>query len=423
MISQKIRNWLNKEKKKHTLSVNRKNISTLKNWHYSHKDISHKSGKFFKIVGLKIYSNFFKKNWDQPIIVQNEVGILGIIKDEINHKYLLQAKVEPGNKNKLQLSPTVQATKSNYKQVHGGKKVPYLKYFLNVNKKKIMNQSEQGFRYFNKFNSNILINIKNKIDLLPGFFWFNLNELDALIKKKNILNMDTISVFSSFIKKSKNDNPFNSLKKINTIIKQHDRKFFIKKKIIPLKNLNDWKFTQNEISHKNKKHFSVIGVKVKTNKREVGKWEQPLIKGKKSALAGFLIKKINNTDHYLCRYILKPGLKKSAITCTVNTSEVNNYMNNQNLTIDQKKLIKKFFFNKTKNNKLIFDNIISDEGGRFYHCEIRNIAVLLTKKINIKLPKTYFWISQNQMINMIKKKRVDIEGRLLFGCINIKNLI
>ena len=71
-----------------------------------------------------------KKNWDQPIIVQKEIGILGILKK--NNKYLLQAKFEPGNINKIQISPTVQATKSNYTQVHGGKKVPFLNYFLKL---------------------------------------------------------------------------------------------------------------------------------------------------------------------------------------------------------------------------------------------------------------------------------------------------
>ena len=213
MISQKIKSWLNKEKKKHKLNVKITELSNLKNWNFNNKIIAHNSGKFFKIIGLKIHTNFFKNNWDQPIIVQNEIGILGIIKNNSSKKYLLQAKMEPGNKNKLQLSPTVQATKSNYKQVHGGKKVPYLKFFLNKNKKDIMNQSEQGFRYLNKFNSNILINIDDKLKLLPSFFWFSLKELDNLIKKKNILNMDTISVFSSFIKKSKIDKPYNSTKK------------------------------------------------------------------------------------------------------------------------------------------------------------------------------------------------------------------
>ena len=58
---------------------------------------------------------------------------MGIIKNIKTNKYLLQAKVEPGNINKIQISPTVQATKSNYLRIHGGKTIAFLKFF----KKKI----------------------------------------------------------------------------------------------------------------------------------------------------------------------------------------------------------------------------------------------------------------------------------------------
>ena len=71
----------------------------------------------------------------------------------------------------------------------------------------------------------------------------------------------------------------------------------------------------------------------------------------------------------------------------------------------------------------IYDNIISDEGGRFYHCEVRNIAIMLEEHQGNKFPNNYIWISQNQMINYIKNKKVDIEGRLLFGCININKVL
>ena len=129
MFSQKTTNWLNKVKKQHKLIVKIVNLDKLKKWKISKSEIYHESKKFFKIIGLKVNSNFYKENWNQPIIVQNEVGILGIIKNLKTKKYLLQAKVEPGNINKMQLAPTVQATKSNYKQVHGGSKVPYIEYF------------------------------------------------------------------------------------------------------------------------------------------------------------------------------------------------------------------------------------------------------------------------------------------------------
>ena len=180
--------------------------------YYSKKEIYHKSKKFFKISGIRIKSNFYKqKNWDQPIIVQNEIGILGIIKNVKTNKYLLQAKVEPGNINKIQISPTVQATRSNYSRIHGGKTIPFLRYFKKRNRNFSL-QTEQAFRYYNKKNSNIITFVSKKIDLDEKFRWFSKVEILNLLKKKNLINMDTLSVFSSFVKKRKIDIPINNKK-------------------------------------------------------------------------------------------------------------------------------------------------------------------------------------------------------------------
>ena len=54
------------------------------------------------------------------------------------------------------------------------------------------------------------------------------------------------------------------------------------------------------------------------------------------AFAGYLIKKFNNTNHFLCRYILKPGSKESTYTCSVNTSKLRNYKKNKILQIFKK---------------------------------------------------------------------------------------
>ena len=165
MFNKRFIQWFNLQKKKQKISCRIKNLNKLKNWLKNEKLISHVSGKLFKIIGLDVKSNMIGKNWDQPIIVQKELGILGIIKDKVKNKYLLQAKVEPGNKNKLQLSPTVQATKSNYERVHGGKKIPYLNIFLK-NKLKFVSQSEQGYRYLYKSNYNSLLYINKNLSLI-----------------------------------------------------------------------------------------------------------------------------------------------------------------------------------------------------------------------------------------------------------------
>ena len=84
-------------------------------------------------------------------------------------------------------------------------------------------------------------------------------------------------------------------------------------------------------------------------------------------------------------------------------------------------MISNYFINSK--TKKIYDNILSDEGGRFYHSQIRYIACELDKKKDMKLPESYIWLSHNQMIELIKKQKIDIEARLLFGIINFKETI
>ena len=65
---------------------------------------------------------------------------------------------------------------------------------------------------------------------------------------------------------------------------------------------------------------------------------------------------------------------------------------------------------------------MSDEGGRFFHCQIRYLALTFDKNFKIDIPPHYIWVSQNQMIKLIKNKKIDIEARLLFGSLNIDKL-
>ena len=420
MINKNLSKWIKGQRKKQLLNVYKINLSKLDKWIYNNKEIYHKSKKFFKIAGLRIQSNFYnKKSWDQPIIVQNEIGILGIVKNIKTNKYLLQAKVEPGNINKIQISPTVQATRSNYSRVHGGKIIPYLKYFKRRNKNFSL-QSEQAFRYYNKKNSNIITYVSKKIVLNEKFRWFSKIEIFNLLKEKNLINMDTLSVFSSFIKKKKFDFPLNNEKKLykwkNSLIK----KYYLKNKIINLESIRDWSLTKKKIFHKKNNYFSIIGIKVETNKREVKNWSQPIILGSKMAFAGFLIKKFKNTNHYLCRYILKPGSKAGTFTCSANISKLNGYKKSKELNNFQKKLISKYFMNS---KDIVYNNILSDEGGRFYHSQIKYMACRLDKNQDIELPECYIWLSQNQIINLIHRQKIDIEARLLFGIINFKETI
>ena len=411
-----LKKWILNQKKIHKIIIKRKSLYNLENWVISNKEIFHKTKNFFQIIGIRVFTNLNKKTWDQPIMVQNENGILGIIRKKFNkeYRYLLQAKLEPGNINKLQLSPTVQATESNYKRVHGGKKTKFLEYFINKKFLVKSKQSEQGLRYMNKFNTNYLVDTKKKFFLPRKFRWFSKPELCFLIKQKNIINMDTISVFSCSIKKNINESQINSDKEIKKWIQNHNKKYKISFKKIKIDEIKNWKITKNAFSNFKKRHFSVIGLGIKSNCREVDKWDQPIIAGKKLGFAGFITKDFNGSKHYLCRFILKPGLKGGKISCSANFSDIKDFKKNLNIPTYEKKIIK-YFFNK---KKFLYNNIHSDEGGRFFHTQIKRVVVKADNKIDKGLDAKFIWISHNQFLRLIKKRMVDIEARLLFTCFN-----
>ena len=89
-------NWINQENISSNHLIKKINLKTTKNWHINHSNdqISHETGGFFSIQGVRV--NIFKDKlykWDQPIINQNEIGILGFLMKELNNQiYFLMQK-------------------------------------------------------------------------------------------------------------------------------------------------------------------------------------------------------------------------------------------------------------------------------------------------------------------------------------------
>ena len=417
MKIKELNKWINNQKIKNKMSISKINIMDILNWKIDSKKIYNKNKSFFSIIPFK-FTDSQKAVWFQPLIIQKEVGILGILKKRYRSLdyYLLQAKVEPGNINGIQLSPTVQATKSNYLRKHGGKKTNYLDFFIkkkNLNIVSNLKLSEQGFRYLDKSNKNILIDIKNtKIKKIQNFIWVTKKNLNYLLNKKNLLNMDTISVLSSSIKKNNIDNPINKNLIISNNLTKFKKRFTIKKKIISFGDLYNWKISKNKISDIKSKFFSIIFLKIKTNSREVSEWFQPIISDHYISFNGFLVRSINETMHYLLQYTLEPGFTFPKYTSTVSIKNYNSKNNNTKIN----------FFNFFKKNNKIINFINSDEGGRFYKNETHNSICVLNPKENLSLKKNFIWVSHNQVINLINKNLLSIEARNLFASFNIDKI-
>lgn len=192
----KILSWYNKICSNNKAKVIKIKIEHLKDWKLDKKKFSlvHKSGSFYSIDAYKVYSAGREvDNWDQPMITQvgYRGGVIGMIRKIINDipHYLVDAKFEPGNYNKIQISPSVQATFSNLNRKHYGKKNIIYKYLKN--EKKIIKKwvSEDGGRFMNKRNLHWIVETKKNIEKLDdNFKWLTLWEIKQLSKLKTIVS-------------------------------------------------------------------------------------------------------------------------------------------------------------------------------------------------------------------------------------------
>ena len=201
--------WFTKKREQSDMTVEEVGINELEKWSVSNQtgNIAHETGGFFEIIGVRATNTFDrevgKKGWTQPMIGKNPGGILGLLMKKINGipHYLLQAKAEPGNIGKLQLSPTLQATTSNLLKAHGGHKPKFAEYFDGPKTAKIIYskwQSEDGGRFHLKSNYNMIVEVdeNEEVDVPDYFIWVTLFQIKQLLKIENFVSPHVRGIIS-----------------------------------------------------------------------------------------------------------------------------------------------------------------------------------------------------------------------------------
>jgi oxidase EvaA len=436
-----LKTWIERTKNDVRVVIDRIPFSEMNNW-YLDRDgsIRHNSGKFFSIEGIHVVTDYgCTKAWDQPIIDQHEVGYLGILAKEFNGVlyFLMQAKIEPGNINYVQISPTLQATKSNYNQIHKGKKPAYLDYFVNAKPHQILLdqlQSEQGARFLRKRNRNIIVKVDDDIEVNDDFRWMTLAQIKELIQFENIINMDTRTVISGinfgdymtpminkhqmsklgldFLHSLNQKNGLFSMNEHLSWLSNLKSKYDLLINRKPILNLSEWDLKNDEISRSDGKYFKVIGVNVEISSREVSKWSQPLIMPMQEGLCAFIVKKIGNVYHFLVQAKLECGnfdvmeLAPTVQCLTGNVFESENKPPFVDLILN------------IDSHKIIYDTKQSEEGGRFYREQNRNMIVEFGDEMPDKVPDCYRWMTLGQLFEFLKFNNfLNIQARSLISAI------
>lgn len=450
--------WLAAQRKNKEYSVSVVPIAKLDDWSINSEtgDLAHHTGRFFSIQGIEFETDQGKvSRWQQPIINQPEIGILGILVKKIQGVYhlLMQAKFEPGNVNDIQIAPTVQATFSNYSQVHGGKRPEYLEYFIGRLNGRILYdqlQSEQGARFYKKRNRNIVVELSSDVPLLPGFRWFTFGEVKRLLRqdcsvnmvartvlscipllseeiryqyeKLNLASLDIskslgfqLCAFSSELIRSllaTDRNAHYTNTEILSWLTDLKCKILAKSRYIPLNQVSSWEYDGTSIFHQSGRFFKVIGVDVTSNSREVNNWNQPLLEQENAGLTGFLVKKIRGIYHFLVQAKVEPGsFDLLEIGPTVSCSEVD-----YKLQLGIAPPFVKYFVSPT-NSIVHYSSMQSEEGGRFFKYKNKFMIVEVAEEIDV--PANYTWITLGQISQLMNYNNLfNIEARGLLACLD-----
>lgn len=424
-----ITDWVHKKNSSLKVSITKNNLSDSTSWFYDPEkgEIRNTNNSFFQIRGLQQYRDG-KLILEQPILIQDEIGYLGIICKEIDGvlQFLMQAKIEPGNVNKIQISPTIQATKSNFTQKHGGKKPAYLDYFLNAKPENIIVdqiQSEQSSRFLGKRNRNIIITVDEDIEVLPSHMWMTIGTIKQLMKIDNLVNMDTRTVLSCipycstkltdlekceiyemFSDKALFRSMFNDEKpdfvRVYRYINDYKMLHSRENKIVPLNELENWNFTDSEITHKIGYPFKVIFCDIEIEGREVTHWTQPLFEAEGMATFGLITADFDGVTRFLVH--AKPeagcfdGIELAPTVQLEAAVPENEYSD-----------VDKLFFKLLDGSAEVKNNVVlSEEGGRFYHEQNKNIIIKVQPEQIGKLPEGYFWLDYKTLNQMVQYNNV-----------------
>lgn len=424
--TKEILQWIEEKNKTINVNIKKINLDKCSPWYYDIDKgvITNQNQSFFCISGFQQFYEG-KLLLEQPIILQNEIGYLGIICKKINGvlNFLMQAKIEPGNINKVQLSPTIQATRSNFSQKHGGRKPPYLDYFLNASKYSIIVdqiQSEQSSRFYKKRNRNIIILVNEDVKILPSHKWMTLGQIKELMKLNNIVNMDARTVLACipYSKICLSDEEKKYFKKyfsdsalFESIFSEKDQNipseiyYYINNykmfddtetKLVPLHELKSWMIEDDQIICPLGYSFKVIFCDIAIEGREVLHWTQPLFEAIGHAMFGLIMCDIDGVCKFLVHAMPEAGCyDKLELGPSVQIE----------LDFCKKNLdpVEDLFFRLCNDPvHVILDVMLSEEGGRFYCEENRNVLIRVTYDQIPDLPEGYFFVDYQTLNRLVQ---------------------
>ncbi|MFI8460617.1 NDP-hexose 2,3-dehydratase family protein [Kitasatospora sp. NPDC085464] len=413
--------WLEENRRIFRHEVTRIPFADLAGWGFdaANGDLGHESGRFFTIQGLDIRTD--TAHWMQPIINQPEIGILGFVAKEFDGvlHFLMQAKMEPGNINSVQLSPTVQATRSNYTGVHRGRPITFLEHFVPPTGGKVLLdslQSEQGAWFLRKRNRNIVVEIDEEPPEAPEFRWLTLGQIHRLMGFDDVVNMDARTVLSSIPlgPRVEDQGAYQSLTDVLSWLTRIRATSELAQRYRPLDRIESWRRTADQIGHEQGRYFRVIAASVSAANREVSSWTQPLFEPIGLGVTAFLVRPVEGVLHLLAHARVEAGLANVAEIAPTVQCCPDNYAG-----LPPERQPRFLTEALTTTGSLVrYDTVLSEEGGRFFEARSRYRIVEVPEDFPLDVPPDFAWISVHQAMTLLRYDGyLNVQARTLIAAL------
>lgn len=439
--TESLQDWLADRQRCNPFQVVRMPFDRLDGWRFTGDtgDLVHGSGRYFSVEGIHVQTDYgHVPEWWQPIIHQPDQAILGILAREVDGvlRFLMQAKMEPGNVNGVQFSPTVQATSSNYLRTHKGAASRYIEYFIEPGRAHVLVdvlQSEQGSWFRGKRNRNIVMEVDGEVPHHDDFIWLTLGEIFQLLRKPNMINMDARTVLSCLplaFPVPPSDQPdfpaalrtsmagespaLMSLAEGRSWLTGRKSGYTLTTHQIPLNAVPDWERDSDEIRHRDGRYFTLLGVDVHATNREVASWCQPLLAPRGLGLVAFVARRIDGVLHVLAHADLRPGYRDTVELGPTVQCTPDNFVD---APPGRRPLYLDLVVSGT--GRVRYDVLQSEEGGRFFHAVTRHMVVEVDEDFPLAAPADYAWLTLAQLRSMVAASyQVNVEARSLLLCLH-----
>ncbi len=423
-----IEDWLATAEGAGAFAVEPRALEDLDGWvvdEHTH-DISHTSGRFFSVRGadVSITVDGEETRWQQPVILQPDVGILGLVAAPVGGvlRFLVQAKMEPGNRRLVQVSPTVQATASNFERVHRGSPTPYLEHFQRTDGTGTVTlvdqlQTEQAGRYLRKRNRNAIVVVEHARVAVGDdrFRWLTLADLAALTAGDDLLHMDTRSILGSLPLTTEPSDPevdTGDITEIVACVAALARRTVVRTDVVALRDIDPWSLADGRVAAAEPSPFTVLGVRVRASHREVGAWDQPLVHNAPGARATLLVQRRDGVVRVLVVAATGLGVRADV---ELGPSVVEWPAGEREVVLDRHA---HEVAAAAASGTVRFDNSLPEEGGRFFHSSTWHRIVQLPDDAELPERDARRWLDLAQLRTLGRTTSLlNMELRSLLACL------